>query len=779
MARPVKIEDTENGRYDLVVRATDQGVPNQLHSDVNVFVDVGTTRNMKPKFEQDDYKISIRENAPAGFEVIKLAARDEDGDNRALRYYLHSGSKDNFVIDPVSGVVTVSKDADISIEQNGDLYTMEVIVVDGGEPYKQTASAKLTVVVEDVNNIAPKFTEESYTEYVVENEPKGHVVLTVFAQDPDRNADLEYDIVEPIYARDKSGTRLENIAAYNYREAFVIDPRNGKISINEKLSYASAAIIILTVQVKDNNAETNVEQQVDTADVTLYIKAFNADNPIFPTPWTPSDPRIIVNVSENIPPGKPIFKLAAKDPITGQAIGNYQKLDQDSLFGDLIKISPLDGNIISTQMLDFEKVKAVEFSVAAIAGDAGNERSSEAHVILQLVDVNDNAPVFDQSSYQVDLSEAALPLTDVITVSATDADTGDFGKVFYGIQGEGSNEFMIDEQSGTIKVRPGASGRSSLDREWVDSYNLRVVAKDMPGGGSDQKTSTVMVKVNIQDVNDSPPQFTQSRFTAVVPENSPVGTLVAQVSATDPDLNNVVSYDFSSPTQIKNLYTIDKNTGKIFTNDILTGKGRKEPYRITVRALDNGTPEQFSDTDLYITIGDVSRNDGVPEFISPQVGEIAEVFEESAIGTLVYQARARDPDDPSTANGKIVYSFPDDGTIVRKLFQIDEDSGRISTRVPLDREEREEYTLILEAKDLGNPVQQTTRLLTVIVKDKDDHPPRFDRQRNSVPLTLDVEEELPIGSQLGEVAAIDRDIGANADIDYAIICKYFLSIGNF
>ena len=301
----------------------------------------------------------------------------------------------------------------------------------------------------------------------------------------------------------------------------------------------------------------------------------------------------------------------------------------------------------------------------------------------------------------------------------------------------------------------------------------------MPGGGSDQKTSTVMVKVNIQDVNDSPPQFTQSRFTAVVPENSPVGTLVAQVSATDPDLNNVVSYDFSSPTQIKNLYTIDKNTGKIFTNDILTGKGRKEPYRITVRALDNGTPEQFSDTDLYITIGDVSRNDGVPEFISPQVGEIAEVYEESAIGTIVYQARARDPDDPSTANGKIVYSFPDDGTIVRKLFQIDEDSGRISTRVPLDREEREEYTLILEAKDLGNPVQQTTRLLTVIVKDKDDHPPRFDRQRNSVPLTLDVEEELPIGSQLGEVAAIDRDIGANADIDYAIICKYFLSIGNF
>ena len=72
--------------------------------------------------------------------------------------------------------------------------------------------------------------------------------------------------------RDKSGTRLENIAAYNYKEAFVIDPRNGRISIKEKLSYASAAIIILTVQVRDKNAEDLVAKQVDTAEVTLYIK---------------------------------------------------------------------------------------------------------------------------------------------------------------------------------------------------------------------------------------------------------------------------------------------------------------------------------------------------------------------------------------------------------------------------------------------------------------------------------------------------------------------------
>jgi len=770
MTKPVRVEDTENGRYDLVIRATDQGKPEPLHGDVNVFIDVGSIRNQKPKFSQPRYDIAIRENAEANSDVIKVRADDPDGKNSDLRYSIHSGSKDNFVIDETTGMITVAPDAVLSIEQNGELYQIDILVTDNGEPYKQTTKAQVTITVQDVNNKPPKFMKETYTEYVLENEDKGHEVLTVTATDPDRNADLEYDIIEPILARDKSGTKLENIAAYDFKSAFSIDPRNGRISINEKLSYSSAAIIILTLQVKDKNAEENIDKQIDTAEATIYIKAFNADNPVFPPPWTPSDPTIHVNISENIPAGEPFFNLGAKDPITGQPIENYQKLNTDSPIGDLIQITPF-GDVISQQILDFEQIKTISFSVSAIAGEPGQERLSEAHVTLQLLDVNDNAPVFRQDSYSAELSEDVLPFTKVVTVQASDADTGDFGKISYSLQGEGINEFIIDEETGVIQVKPGSLGRSNLDREWVDSYNLRVLARDMPRGGSDQKSSTVVVKVNLLDVNDSPPQFSQSRYTAVVPENSPKGTLVVQVSATDPDLesSNVVQYDFSNPSQINGLYTINKQTGKIFTNGILTGKGRKEPYVISVRALDNGTPQQFMDTELYITVGDVSRNDGVPKFLKPLPGEMAEVPEEASVGTAVFQAEAMDPDDPNTANGKLVYSFPDDGTIVQKLFQIDPNSGLITTKVPLDREERAEYTLILEARDLGNPVQQTSRLLKVIVKDVDDHPPQFERQRNSVPLMMEVEEEMPINMKIGEVIAIDKDIGRNAIIDYAII----------
>merc|ERR1719512_187401 len=73
--------------------------------------------------------------------------------------------------------------------------------------------------------------------------------------------------------------------------------------------------------------------------------------------------------------------------------------------------------------------------------------------------------------------------------------------------------------------------------------------------------------------------------------------------------------------------------------------------------------------------------------------------------------------------------------------------------------------LILDSRDLGNPVQQTSRTLEVVVKDIDDHPPQFNRQRNSVPITIEVEEEMAPGTKIGEVVAIDKDEGQNAQID--------------
>ena len=89
--------------------------------------------------------------------------------------------------------------------------------------------------------------------------------------------------------------------------------------------------------------------------------------------------------------------------------------------------------------------------------------------------------------------------------------------------------------------------------------------------------------------------------------------------------------------------------------------------------------------------------------------------ENSKAGSKVFQVEAHDPDDPNSAEGKIVYSLPDDGTIIRKLFQIDPETGILSTKIKLDREERQNYTLILDISDLGSPPQQRSTIMNVIV----------------------------------------------------------------
>ena len=283
----------------------------------------------------------------------------------------------------------------------------------------------------------------------------------------------------------------------------------------------------------------------------------------------------------------------------------------------------------------------------------------------------------------MEIVESALPNTEVLTVKATDIDTGAFGTVRYAIDGEGSDVFEIDPVDGVIKVKANQVGRSNLDREKQSQYKLKVMASDMPAGGPDQKSTAAIVRITVLDINDSPPVFSKSRYAAVVPENSPPNTLVMTVKATDPDLGEAgLVYYALAEANFGNalMFTIDEATGDIFTSAILTGKGRRAPYVLIVRAIDRGVPELFRDTEVYITVGDVSSNDGVPTFIRPEPNEVAFVPENAPPGTKVFQVLAQDPDDPLTSNGKIVYSLPEDGTVVRRLFQLDPESGVLSTK---------------------------------------------------------------------------------------------------
>ena len=190
-----------------------------------------------------------------------------------------------------------------------------------------------------------------------------------------------------------------------------------------------------------------------------------------------------------------------------------------------------------------------------------------------------------------------------------------------------------------------------------------------------------------------------------------------------------------------------------------------------IRAQDSGDPVMYSDVLLTLYIGDVVSNDGVPLFIRPTLEEVAFIAENSTIGSPVFQVVASDPDDPNLPNGRITFKFLEDGNFGSdsSAFKINSETGLITTRKLLDRESKDSYTLILVAQDLGNPPQQATRVLQVNIIDIDDHKPHFKRSLYSPPIELNIEEELPVGSKVGIIEAIDEDIGENGMIDYAII----------
>ena len=102
---------------------------------------------------------------------------------------------------------------------------------------------------------------------------------------------------------------------------------------------------------------------------------------------------------------------------------------------------------------------------------------------------------------------------------------------------------------------------------------------------------------------------------------------------------------------------------------------------LIVRATDKGTPQLFTDTEVYVTVGDVSSNDGVPSFVRPKPKEVAYIAENARPGSKVFQVEAVDPDDPQTGNGQLVYSLPEDGVDIRGVFLIDPATGTLTTKV--------------------------------------------------------------------------------------------------
>ena len=513
--------DTPTGSYTLKIRATDSGTPSR-YDEVQVIISVGGIVNRPPRFKNQTYNFKVREDAKSGFLIGNVKAQDSDG--KVEKYLLDIEAGDTFEIDEEKGEIRLGTSNPLNFLEKSE-YKITALAVDSGQP-SQTATSEVKITVVDVNNMPPKFVRERYTGFISSLAAIGTDILRLTAEDPDTNARLGYTVSDSV-ARGRRGqeSRGVGVTGVSVRE-------DGSVFVSG--SVGDASVITLNVTVTDLASEIP-DEQTDTALVTIYVHQVGGSAPVFSSPWSPSHPHMNFTINENTPLDQEVFSLAATDPNTGEPVTRYQKLSDHPI--GVFSVDQISGSVKLLKPVDFEDLNQRNLSlvVSAVSGDT----SSRVSVYVRVKDVNDNSPVFQESSYSARVPEDLAPGGLVTTVQALDADSGDFGTIRYEISGRATRFFTVDAVTGEVRVA------AALDREKSAVIAFTVTATDAPESGGGRRWATTRVTVELSDVNDERPQWASTAtYTAVVAENVPEGTAVATFTATDPDEGNSKLYRF-------------------------------------------------------------------------------------------------------------------------------------------------------------------------------------------------------------------------------------------
>ncbi|KAH8396820.1 hypothetical protein KR215_004771 [Drosophila sulfurigaster] len=583
LVKPLDYESVRS--YRLVIRAQDGGSPSRSNT-TQLLVNVIDANDNAPRFYTSQFQESVLENVPVGYNIIRVQAYDSDEGANAEISYSISERDDNFplAVDPRTGWVQTIKQLD---REEQSRFAFQVVAKDGGVPPK-SASSSVVITVQDVNDNDPTFNPKYYEANVGEDQPPGTPVTTVTATDPDEDSRLHYEI-----------------STGNTRGRFAITSQNGRglITIAQPLDYKQEKRFLLTVTATDSGGRS------DTATVHINITDANNFAPIFENaPYSAS-------VFEDAPVGTTVLVVSATDSDVGINAQITYSLNEESINGlsspDPFTINPQTGAIITSAALDRETTSGYLLTVTA--KDGGNPSLSDTtDVEISVTDVNDNAPAFKNPLYQSSILEDALVGTSVIQVSASDPDIGLNGRIKYLLSDRDVEDgsFVIDPTSGTIRTNKG------LDRESVAVYHLTAIAVDK---GSPPLSSTVEVQIRLEDVNDSPPTFASDKITLYVPENSPVGSVVGEIHAHDPDegVNAVVHYSIIGGDDSNSFSLVTRpgsERAQLLTMTELDYESSRKRFELVVRAA---SPPLRNDAHIEILVTDV--NDNAPELRDFQV----------------------------------------------------------------------------------------------------------------------------------------------------------------
>ncbi|KAM9064778.1 protocadherin gamma-A2-like isoform 17-T17 [Sarcophilus harrisii] len=418
--------------------------------------------------------------------------------------------------------------------------------------------------------------------------------------------------------------------------------------------------------------------------------------------------------------------------------------------------------LVLEQALDREKEHNLHLVLTA--WDGGQPlHSGTARIRVTVLDANDNAPLFTQPVYAVNIPENVPQGTVLLTVNATDVDEGINSQVRYylvKIPGETSQIFQLNSLTGEL------STLQNLDYEDAEFYMMEAEAKD--GLGLKGRTK---IHVTVLDVNDNAPEVTITSITNSVPENAPPGTVIALFHVHDRDAGENGQFLCSIPGDLP--FKLEKKVDSYYSLMIDRALDREQVsvYNITVRVEDFGSPALSTDTHILLQVADI--NDNPPTF--SQSTYSAYIQENNPRGASIYSLTAHDPD--SEQNALVTYSIIEsnlslEASPVSSIVSINSETGVLYALCSFDYEQSREFHLRVTAKDSGDPPLSSNVSLTLFIMDQNDNTPEILYPTFPTDGSSGVElapRSAEPGYLVTKVVAVDSDSGQNAWLSYRLL----------
>ncbi|XP_010559319.1 PREDICTED: protocadherin-23 [Haliaeetus leucocephalus] len=706
----------------LTVSARDGG---GLSSATNaaVTVNILQTASAPAIFERSRYAFSVPEDAPEDIPIGTVKAREPPNSLEVVSYRISSGDPHGrFSIDPQFGIIRT--------KQQLDHETQSVVVLTvqsqlGNSPVYGSTQVNISVV--DINDNPPVFLTKSDKVTISHTQPPGTAVYIAHAEDKDSglNGAIKYSI------------------ASKQSNAFSIDPNLGVVNLTRTVFADKQQEYTLHIAAEDYGSPPLTS--------LLMLTVIIEEQKMGPT-LVFQNLVYQVEISEATSPGAQILQVQAHslDPhgVTSKLTYSLEPSTDSVAFG----ISSDTGWIYLRKHLNYECAQILSFRVlVSTSKDENLRQNASTSVIVNVLDENDNSPMFLHESYFFEVEENPLPRGVVGTITAVDKDSGRNGQLSYFLLSDGKY-FKMNSNTGEI------INWVALDREKHAHHQLTVLVTDH---GSPRLSATAAVYIAVRDLNDNKPLFPQAALGRVlhaqVLEGQPSGTHITTVFAKDFDSGNngVVLYSIESEEDI-GYFQIDAVSGELRTTRSLSYAERSD-YRMMVTARDQGTPSLQGHAAVHIQVipfpnGRSVFSQDFKHFVVPENFKPAQV-----LNSLKW------PDNHLTTNRKLHFSIAKDDDV---HFEMDSLTGDLYLSKELDYETASHFFLQVIIKDYNsNPPQNNTVFLSIDVEDQNDHSPYF--QDDFV--VIGIEENVPVGTLVYTFNAKDGDGSfLNSKIQYSL-----------